>query len=224
MGLSPYWGLSGARNWELIQPFQRVFSTWTQSPSRPVAVNCVPLGAVPRTGAFPVGADLMLTLGRCKKTSSGFCAVDVLWGVTALAATWDEAAAVGKAGTLGEVTTPDAPGDGSDGCTQVLDDDSTPVGEDTIGEDAIGEVADGAFAPDARKKYVSKAAPNAATIAALAISIRRLGSGAGKHPHPQTGPEGAPKARLAGSACPQQARLAGPACPQQSRLRWAGRR
>ncbi len=80
---SPYWGLSGARNWELIQPFQRMFSTWTQSPSRPVAVNCVPLGAVPRTGAFAEGADLMLTPGRCKKMRSGFCAVEVVWRVTA---------------------------------------------------------------------------------------------------------------------------------------------
>jgi hypothetical protein len=116
---SPYWGLSGATNWELIQPFQRVFSTWTQSPSRPVAVNCVPLGAVPRTGAFAEGADLMLTPGRCKKTRSGFCAVDVVWGVTA--ATWGEAAAVSEAATSGEGTTPDAPGDGSAtvgaGCT-----------------------------------------------------------------------------------------------------------
>ena len=116
---SPYWGLSGARNWELIQPFKRVFSTWTQSPSRPVAVNCVPLGAVPRTGAFPDGADLMLTPGRCKKTRSGFCPVDVVWGVTA--PTWGEAAVVSEAATSGEGTTPDAPGDGSAtvgaGCT-----------------------------------------------------------------------------------------------------------
>ena len=90
-------------------------------PSRPVAVNCVPLGAVPRTGAFPVGADLMLTPGRCKKTSSGFCAVEVVWRVTAFTATWDEAKAVREAGTLGEGTTPDAPGDGlatvGDDCT-----------------------------------------------------------------------------------------------------------
>ena len=74
----PYSGLLGARNWELIQPFQRVFSTWTQSPSRLVAVNCVPLGAVPRTGAFPEGADLMFTPGRCKKTGSGFCAAEAV--------------------------------------------------------------------------------------------------------------------------------------------------
>jgi hypothetical protein len=97
----PYWGLSGARNWELTQPFKRVFSTWTQSPSRPVAVNCVPLGAVPRTGAFGEAADLMLTPGLCKKTRSGFCAVEAVWGVTA----WGEAAAVSEAAT--------APGDGS---------------------------------------------------------------------------------------------------------------
>ena len=86
-GLSPYWGSLGARNWELIQPFKRVFSTWTQSPSRLVAVNRVPLGAVPRTGAFPEGADLMFTPGRCKKTRSVFCAAEVVWGVTALGAT-----------------------------------------------------------------------------------------------------------------------------------------
>ena len=71
MGLGRYWGLLGARNWELIQPFKRVFSTWTQSPSRLVAVNCVPLGAVPRTGAFPEGADLMFTPGRCQKDEIG---------------------------------------------------------------------------------------------------------------------------------------------------------
>jgi len=71
MGLSPYWGLLGARNWELIQPLKPVFSTWTQSPSRLVAVNRVPLGAVPRTGAFPEGADLMFTPGRCKKRDPG---------------------------------------------------------------------------------------------------------------------------------------------------------
>src|SRR5262245_12139647 len=111
MGLSPYWGLSGARNWELIHPFQRVLSTWIQSPSLPVAVNCVPLGAVPRTGAFPEGADLMLTPGRCKKTRSGLCAVEVVWGVTALVATWGEGSAVSEAGTS-EGITPDAPGDG----------------------------------------------------------------------------------------------------------------
>src|SRR4029077_8412932 len=121
-----------------------VFSTWTQSPSRPVAVNCVPLGAVPRTGAFAEAADLMLTPGRCKKTRSGFCAVEAVWGVTA----WAEAAAVSEAATSREGTTPDAPGDGSAtvgaGCC------TTAVGEDAIG----GEVSAGAFAPgEARKKY-----------------------------------------------------------------------
>ena len=106
VGLSPYRGLLGARNWELIQPFQLGFSTWTQSPSRLVAVNRVPLGAVPRTGAFPEGADLMFTPGRCKKTRSRLA-------VTAPGATWGEALAVREAGTSGEGTTPDAPRDGS---------------------------------------------------------------------------------------------------------------
>jgi hypothetical protein len=49
----------------------------------------------------------MLTPGRCKKTSSGFCAVEIVWSVAALAATWGEGAAVREAGTLGE----------EDGCT-----------------------------------------------------------------------------------------------------------
>ena len=72
----------------------RVFSTWTQSPSRLVAVNCVPLGAAPRTGAFLEGADLMFTLGRCKKTISRFCVAGA-WRVSAfpadaVAAVWGE--------------------------------------------------------------------------------------------------------------------------------------
>src|SRR5262245_27861539 len=108
-----YWGLSGARNCELTQPFKRVFSTWTQSPSRPVAVNCVPLGAVPRAGAVPEGPDLMLTPGRCKKTTSGFCAVAAVLGVPPHGATWGGGSAASEAGTSGEGTTPDAPGDGS---------------------------------------------------------------------------------------------------------------
>ena len=225
MGLSPYWGLLGPRNWELIQPFKPVFSTWTQSPSRLVAVNRVPLGAEPRTGAFPEGADLMFTPGRCKKTKSRFCAAEVVWGVTALGATWGEVSD-GAGGT-----TPDAPRDGSGtvgaGCTP--DGDCAAIGE---------EVSAGTFAPgEARKKYVSPATPNAAMIAVPAISFWRAPNGsyrlvsyrlfgskaAGKNPRPQLrgekflraedhaqqpsfhlGPEGAPKPRLTGSACPQQ--------------------
>ena len=161
MGLSRYWGLLGARNWELIQPFKPVFSTWTQSPSRLVAVNRVPLGALPRTGAFPEGADLMFTPGRCKKTKSRFCAAEVVWGVTALGATWGEVSASEAGGT-----TPDAPRDGSGtvgaGCTGVA----------AIEEDSV--VSAGTFAPgEARKKYVSPATPNAAMIAVPAISFRR---------------------------------------------------
>jgi hypothetical protein len=161
IGLSRYWGLLGARNWELIQPFKAVFSTWTQSPSRLVAVNRVPLGAVPRTGAFPEGADLTFTPGRCKKTTSRFCAAEIVWGVTALGATWGEAS-VREAGG----TTPDAPLDGSGiagaGCAGVA----------AIGEDSV--VSAGTFAPgEARKTYVSPATPNAAMIAVPAISFRR---------------------------------------------------
>ena len=176
----------------------RVFSTWTQSPSRLVAVNCVPLGAVPRTGAFLAGADLMFTPGRCKKTRSG--------GVTALGATWGVPSAVREAATSGEGTTPDAPRDGSStvgaGCTGVSNDNSTLGGEDGSGvpdDDctAIGEdsaVSAGTFAPgEARKKYVNTATPNAAMIAVPAISFRRdrnvsydyLAQEAGKDPRPQ---------------------------------------
>src|SRR6476660_5032911 len=168
IGLSPYSGLLGARNCELIQPFKPVFSTWTQSPSRLVAVNRVPLGAEPRTGAFPEGADLMFTPGRCKKTKSQFCAAEVVWGVTALGATWGEASVTEAGGT-----TPDAPRDGSGivgagaGCTRVSGDDFAAIGEDSV-------VSAGTFAPgEARKKYVSPATLNAAMIAVPAISFRR---------------------------------------------------
>ena len=60
------------KNWELIQPLKRPFSTCVQSPFRRLAVNRVPFGAVPRTVLFAVGVDLMLTPGRCKKTISWF--------------------------------------------------------------------------------------------------------------------------------------------------------
>ena len=167
-GLSRYWGLLGARNCELIQPFKPVFSTCTQSPSRLVAVNRVPLGAEPRTGAFPEGADLMFTPGRCKKTKSRFCAAEGVWGVTALGATWGEASVTEAGGT-----TPDAARDGSGtvtvgaGCTGVSDDVCAAIGEDSV-------VSAGTFAPgEARKKYVSPATPNAARIAVPAISFRR---------------------------------------------------
>ena len=41
----------------------------------------------------------MFTPGRCKKTRSGFCAVEAVWGVTA----WGEAAAVSGIHELNEV-------------------------------------------------------------------------------------------------------------------------
>ena len=171
-------GLLGARNWELIQPFQRVFPTSTQSPSRLVTVNCVPLGAVPRMGAFSEGADLMFTPGRCKKTGS------------TPGATWGETSAVCGVGTSGEGTT-DAPRDDSGAvvvsCTGVSDDDSTLVRDDGSGTlaaawtgvsdddcTAIGADPAGTFAPgEAKKKYVSPAKPNVAMIAVPAISFRR---------------------------------------------------
>ena len=173
-----YRGLLGARNWELIQPFQRVFPTSTQSPSRLVTVNCVPLGAVPRMGAFSEGADLMFTPGRCKKTGS------------TPGATWGETSAVCGVGTSGEGTT-DAPRDDSGAvvasCTGVSDDDSTLVRDDGSGTlaaawtgvsdddcTAIGADPAGTFAPgEAKKKYVSPAKPNVAMIAVPAISFRR---------------------------------------------------
>src|SRR3954452_13511809 len=64
---SPYWGLSGATNWELIQPFPRVFSTWTQSPSRPVAVNCVPPGGTPENGRVCGGGRPDVDTGTLQK-------------------------------------------------------------------------------------------------------------------------------------------------------------
>jgi hypothetical protein len=233
IGLSPYWGLLGARNWELIQPFKPVFSTWTQSPSRLVAVNRVPLGAVPRTSAFPEGADLMFTPGRCKKTRSRFCAAEVVWGVTALGATSGEASTVREAGG----TTADAPRDGSGtvgaGCTGGSDDDRTAIGEDSVSA--------GTFAPgEARKKYVSPATPNAAMIAAPATSFRRdpnvsyrlLGSRGWKESSPPiTGRKVSSRRRTCpaavvpfGARGGPKPRLAGSACPQQSCFRWAVRR
>jgi hypothetical protein len=106
----------------------------------------------------------MFTPGRCKKTKSRFCAAEVVWGVTALGATWGEVSTAGG-------TTPDAPRDGSGtagaGCTGVSDDDCAAIGEDSV-------VSAGTFAPgEARKKYVSPATPNAAMIAVPAISFRR---------------------------------------------------
>jgi hypothetical protein len=96
----------------------------------------------------------MFTPGRCKNTKSRFCAAEVVWGVTALGATWAEVSTVGG-------TTPDAPrGSGTvgAGCTGV----------------AASVVSAGTFAPgEARKKYVSPATPNAAMIAVPAISFRR---------------------------------------------------
>ena len=97
----------------------------------------VPLGAVPRTGAFPDGADLMFTPGRCKKRDSRL-------GVMALGATWGEALAVRETGTSGEGLALDAPRDGSRTAVEVSDDDCALVGEGGAGTSraAWAEVAD----------------------------------------------------------------------------------
>src|SRR3984893_12362682 len=75
-----YWGLLAARNWELIQPFKRPFSTWVQSPSRPVAVNRAPFGAVPTAAPGAAGVDLMFTPGLGRNTTSGSGRGRTGWG------------------------------------------------------------------------------------------------------------------------------------------------
>src|SRR6202048_4867563 len=93
-----YRGLLAARNWELIQPLKRPFSTWVQSPSRRVTVNRAPFGAVPTAAPVAAGVDLMFTPGRCKKTISGFSWGGTVWGMAAVTAggTSGEAAADGS--------------------------------------------------------------------------------------------------------------------------------
>src|ERR1700737_2481659 len=76
-----YWGLLAAKNWELIQPFKRPFSTWVQSPSRLIAENRAPFGAVPTATPVADGVDLMFTPGRCKKTISCFSHGATVWGI-----------------------------------------------------------------------------------------------------------------------------------------------
>ena len=102
-----YWGLLAARNWELIQPFKRPFSTWVQSPSRRVTVNRAPFGAVPTAAPVAAGVDLMFTPGRCKKTISWFCCGGTVWGIAVCPAVtprpaWGDASAVTAGGTSGD--------------------------------------------------------------------------------------------------------------------------
>src|SRR6202011_2014263 len=102
-----YWGLLAARNWELIQPLKRPFSTWVQSPSRRVAVNRAPFGAVPTAAPVAAGVDLMFTPGRCKKTISWFSHGGTVWGIAVCPAVtprpaWGDASAVTAGGTSGE--------------------------------------------------------------------------------------------------------------------------
>src|SRR6202022_1009580 len=93
---------------------KRSLSTCTQSPSRFVTLNRVPLGAVPRTRPFAEGADLIFTLGRCKKTMSGFCDAETVWRgavfpVGATGAT-SGVSTVTEAGRSGQATTTDGSG------------------------------------------------------------------------------------------------------------------
>src|ERR1700738_847693 len=97
-----YWGLLAARNWELIQPLKRPFSTWVQSPSRRVTVNRAPFGAVPTAAAVAAGVDLMFTPGRCKKTISWFSHGATVWGIgpaTASGPAWGDASTVTEGAT-----------------------------------------------------------------------------------------------------------------------------
>jgi hypothetical protein len=133
------------------------------------ACSCEPraLGGSAKNGRVSGGCRPDVYAGTLQKKRSRFCAAEVVWGVTALGATWGEASTVREAGG----TTPDASRDGSGtvgaGCTGVSDDDCTAIGEDSV-------LSAGTFAPgEARKKYVSPATPNAAMIAVPAISFRR---------------------------------------------------
>jgi hypothetical protein len=104
-----YLGSLGARNWELIQPFKRPLSTCTQSPSRVVTSKRVPLAAVPRTGPFADGVDLMFTPGRCKITVSRFWDAGTVWRVAVFAggaaASWGAGSKTTEDGTSGQATT-----------------------------------------------------------------------------------------------------------------------
>src|ERR1700680_4260532 len=102
-----YCGALAATNWDLIQPFKRALSTWTQSPSRLVTLKRVPLGAVPRTIPFADVVSLMFTPGRCRKTVSRFCDTGTVWRAAlgpagAAEATWGEASTVREGGRSGQ--------------------------------------------------------------------------------------------------------------------------
>ena len=164
---------SAAKNWELIQPFKRPFSTWVQSPSRRVTVNRAPFGAVPTAAPVAAGVDLMFTPGRCKKTTSSHggtvCGV-VLGPAAASGPAWGDAATF----TEGATSDP-AAADGSE-------DSSGVVGAAWTGLSSADCTAVGAASavcvlragsPEGPgRKYATAPTANAATSAVAAISFR----------------------------------------------------
>jgi hypothetical protein len=164
-----YRGALGATNCELIQPFKRLPSTWTQSPSRLVTLKRAPLGAVPRTVPFADGVDLMFTPGRCRKTVSRFCAAGTVWRAAlfpagAAEATWGEGSTLREGGRSGQAT---AAGSGDGRGTAW----TGAAAEDCTGgaESAVCVTCSPA---GAKKKYASAPGPNTATSAVPAISFR----------------------------------------------------
>src|ERR1700730_14003371 len=114
--LSCYRASLGPRNWELIQPFKRSPSTWTQSPSRFVTWNRVPLRAAPTTVPLADGVDLMFTPGRCKKTISALSHGGTVWRAAVLgaaAAIWGAASKITEGGRSGQATALGSARDGS---------------------------------------------------------------------------------------------------------------
>ena len=164
-----YRGALGATNCELIQPFKRLLSTWTQSPSRLVTLKRAPLGAVPTTVPVADGADLMFTLGRCRKTVSRFWTAGTVWRAAlfpagAAEATWGEASTAAEGGRSGQAT---AGGSGDGRGTAWT---GAAAGDCTDG--AASAVCVACSPAGAKKKYASAPAPNTAPSAAPAISFR----------------------------------------------------
>ena len=164
-----YRGALGPTNCELIQPFKRLLSTWTQSPSRLVTLKRAPLGAVPTTVPVADGADLMFTLGRCRKTVSRFWTAGTVWRAAlfpagAAEATWGEASTAAEGGRSGQAT---AGGSGDGRGTAWT---GAAAGDCTDG--AASAVCVACSPAGAKKKYASAPAPNTAPSAAPAISFR----------------------------------------------------
>jgi hypothetical protein len=156
----------------LIQPLERPLSSCTQSPSRFVTFKRVPLGAVPRTGPFVEGVDLMFTPGRCKKTISRFCDTETVWCGVAFAAGASGAASgevstVMEGGRSGQATAASGSREGKP---------SEPEPRVRIARleacTAGGDSADCAtgFSPAGAQRYARVIMTNAATIVVPTIS------------------------------------------------------